>query len=164
VLAVVGVLLVPDAKSLKVGGLAFERLTKKVDQQTQEISQLRATMSTTVNVGADFIDHLRTAIRQQKDTLGDLRARLPTNPSTISKLKIMDDVAQQLDEAQFPELLSAALAGQDLIREARATAEEAVVKSVTVSDADVASAQEAEEVLSRIPPPGIPQHADDGPD
>src|ERR1035438_430603 len=41
VLAVVGLLLLPDAKSLSFGGLGFERLTYQVEQQTREIGVLR---------------------------------------------------------------------------------------------------------------------------
>lgn len=40
VLAVVAVLLLPEAKSIKLGGLEFERLTTAVSEQAGEISRL----------------------------------------------------------------------------------------------------------------------------
>lgn len=75
VLAVVGVLLLPDVKTLKIGGLEFERLSSKVEDQTREISQLRQTVSTTINIGAaqGFLEEVRAAVREQKAALDDLR-------------------------------------------------------------------------------------------
>ncbi|MGC1565199.1 MAG: hypothetical protein WA794_04175, partial [Trebonia sp.] len=63
VLAAVALLLLPDAQRLKIGGFEFERLASKVDEQTREISQLRQTVSTTINIGSDLINQARNGFR-----------------------------------------------------------------------------------------------------
>lgn len=162
VLAVVGVLLLPDARSIKIGSLAFERLTSRVEEQTREISRLSATMSQTVNIGADLIDQLRAAVRQQHETLGDLRASLPGDAVTADRLKTVEDAFQRLADASLPELLLAAMAGYELVRDARTAAAEAVARSATVSPAEEAAAVEAEEVLRQVAPTGEGEAVDGG--
>lgn len=46
VVAVVGVLLLPEAKRIKIGGLEFERLTNEVKRQSDEISRLNQQVTT----------------------------------------------------------------------------------------------------------------------
>ena len=88
VLAIVGVLLLPDMKSLKIGGLEFERLTTEVAKQTSEIGQLRVevsnvasnTNSIRIQVGevarlafADWRTHFRKQIDVLRRTVGCCR-------------------------------------------------------------------------------------------
>jgi hypothetical protein len=160
VLAVVSVLLLPDARSIKIGALSFERLTAKVEQQTREISRLTANVNQTVNLGASIADELRAAIRQQRQTLDDLHAHLAADAEAVGKLGVIDDIYRRLDQATLPELLGAATAAAELIRGAREDAEQAVVRSVAVSETDATTALDAEEVLRQVAPPRDDQPAD----
>src|SRR5260370_211235 len=81
VLAAVAVLLLPDAQSIKIGGFEFDRLSSKLDQQTQEISHLRQTISTTLNIGSDLINQPRHALTATKTILAPPPA-LPPHTST----------------------------------------------------------------------------------
>ena len=48
VLAIIGLLVLPDAQRLKIGGFEFERLARDVQQQTREIERLSQQVSTVV--------------------------------------------------------------------------------------------------------------------
>jgi hypothetical protein len=108
VLAVVGVLLLPDIKSLKIGGFEFERLTNEVNKQTSEIGQLRAQVSTVVQnttnidlqVGelrklgfAEFRDYFQN----QMEVLRKLRQSLPHDEQTTAELAKVDDIERRID-------------------------------------------------------------------
>jgi hypothetical protein len=54
VLAVVVVLLLPDAKSIKIGGLEFERLTTAVREQKDEIGRLSQQVTQVVHNSQNF--------------------------------------------------------------------------------------------------------------
>lgn len=54
VLAVVAVLLLPDAKSIKIGGVEFVRLTSAVRAQTAEISRLSQQVSQVVSTTSNI--------------------------------------------------------------------------------------------------------------
>lgn len=54
VLAVVAVLLLPEAKSIKIGGLEFDRLTTAVREQADEISRLSQQVSVMVHTTQNF--------------------------------------------------------------------------------------------------------------
>ena len=108
VLAIVGVLLLPDMKSLKIGGLEFERLTTEVAKQTSEIGQLRVevsnvasnTNSIRIQVGEvarlAFADW-RTHFRKQIDVLEKNRRLLPEDTQTASDLEKVDGVEKRID-------------------------------------------------------------------
>jgi hypothetical protein len=114
VLAVVGLLLLPDAKSLSFGGLGFERLTYQVEQQTHEIGQLRQQVSTTINIGADrsLLDDLRSGVRDLNGRLSQSRSALPTDALTEDMVREFDDIAQRIDSASATELVNAAFTGR----------------------------------------------------
>lgn len=94
VLAAVAILLIPDAQRLRVGGFEFERLSSKIEEQTHEISQLRQTVSTTINIGSDLINQARNGFRETKDILdrvavsspAPLRSMSSSPPSTSSRI------------------------------------------------------------------------------
>lgn len=152
VLAVVGLLLLPEAKSLSFGGLGFERLTNQVEQQTREIGQLRQQVSTTINIGADrgMLDDLRSGVRDMKARLEQSRSALPSDTQTRSLLADFDTIAERTDSASATELVTAAATGHRLLEEARRAAEAQLRRSTAVTDADVAEAVEAEDVVRDI--------------
>jgi hypothetical protein len=107
-LAVVGVLLLPDIKSLKIGGLEFERLTTEVNKQTSEIGQLRLQISNvvqntnaiSVQVGdlrklafGDFRDYFL----QKMEVLRRLRQLLPDEEQTAADLAKVDGIERRID-------------------------------------------------------------------
>jgi hypothetical protein len=107
-LAVVGVLLLPDIKSLKIGGLEFERLTTEVNKQSSEIGQLRQQISNvvqntnaiSVQVGdlrklafGDFRDYFLTKM----EVLKRLRQLLPPGEQTQTDLAKVDDIERRID-------------------------------------------------------------------
>jgi hypothetical protein len=107
-LAVVGVLLLPDIKSLKVGGFEFERLTTEVGKQTSEIGQLRQQISNvvqntntlSVQVGdlrrlafGDFRDYFLNKM----EVLKRLRQLLPDEEQTAADLAKVDDIERRID-------------------------------------------------------------------
>jgi hypothetical protein len=107
-LAVVGVLLLPDIKSLKIGGLEFERLTTEVNKQSSEIGQLRQQISNvvqntnaiSVQVGdlrklafGDFRDYFLNKM----EVLRRLRQLLPPGEQTEADLARVDDIERRID-------------------------------------------------------------------
>jgi hypothetical protein len=152
VLAVVGLLLLPDAKSIGFGGFQFERLAKEVEQQTREIGQLRQQVSTTINIGADrgLLDEIKSGVRDLKTKLDDARAELPDDAFTQQQLASFDDVARRVDAASATELINAARIAQQLLEQSRRAAEEEMRRGTAVSPADVAGAVEALDVVRSI--------------
>jgi hypothetical protein len=155
VLAVVGLLLLPDAKSLKIGGLEFERLTTEVSKQASEIGQLRQEISTVVNstnnlsvlVGdvtrlafADFRAHFR----RQRAVLEKIRSLLPIDPQTAADLLKIDGFAKRIDDDDLDwfEL-------QDVLQCMRSLLAANLAASGTEGDT-VVGAQRAEDVLPGI--------------
>jgi hypothetical protein len=154
-LAIVGVLLLPDIKSLKIGGFEFERLTTEVAKQASEIGQLRQEISAVLNntnnislqVGdvariafADF----RTYFRRQMDVLKKDVSLLPEDPQTVTSLKKLYDVEERIeaDDLDPVELLDALQITYLLV---------AQVMAVSGAGGDtVVGAQRAEDVLPAI--------------
>jgi hypothetical protein len=106
--AIVVVLLLPDARSLKFGGIQFERLTTEVAKQSSEIGQLRQEVSTvannTNNLSVQVSDVTRLAFadfrayfRTQKAVLERIRSLLPGDPQTIAGLRRIDEFAARID-------------------------------------------------------------------
>ena len=107
-LAVVGVLLLPDIKSLKIGGLEFERLTTEVNKQSSEIGQLRQQISNVVqNTNAISVQvgdlrklafpEFRDYFHQQMGALNKVRQLLPPGQQTQADLAKVDDIERRID-------------------------------------------------------------------
>jgi hypothetical protein len=152
VLLVVGLLLLPDAKSLSVGGLRFERLTHQVEQQTREIGQLRQQVSTTIHVGTDggMLEQLRGGVRELKGKLDQSRGSLPGNAGTRIALEAFDAIAERVDTASVTDLINAVNLGHPLLEEARRGASERLREATRVTDADAAQAVDAGEVIRTL--------------
>jgi hypothetical protein len=72
VLAVVALLLLPDAKSIKIGGLEFERLTTAVREQKDEIGRLSQQVSQVVHLSQNFNVTLGAAALATSAAEGDV--------------------------------------------------------------------------------------------
>jgi hypothetical protein len=122
VLAVVVVLILPDLKSLKIGGFELQRLTDTVHEQTREIDRLTNTVNTTINITAaaqSLTVEARTEFRRLRTALSDLRDYLPGGSDQKAQLAQLDEVGQRADEAQLGELLVACRNLEALIAQAR---------------------------------------------
>jgi hypothetical protein len=107
--AIILVLLLPDARSLKFGIFQFERLTTEVAKQTSEIGQLRQDVSTVVSstnhlsvqvneVAALAFADFRTYFRTQRVLLEKIRSLLPDDVQTVANLKKVDEFAPRIDD------------------------------------------------------------------
>jgi hypothetical protein len=146
VLAVVGVLLIPDAGILKIGGLHFERLSNRIEAQSRELNRLSNTVHQTFNFGvtqAALTEEVRAEVRRQKQSLADLESYLPTDDQTRSLVKNVNDLP--IDKAPLLELLHAGMIAQPLIEQARM----ALARRVTAPSAT--QDEPAEEVFRSIP-------------
>jgi hypothetical protein len=166
VLAVVVVLLVPDAQRLRVGGFEFERLSTKIDDQTHEIGQLRQQVSNfnTINIGADLLPHdredsnlisqARDGFRERKDILDEVRDFLPDTPAVRDQLAEIDALEQRINAESWPDLVRGTLLAADLIKQAGNVAADILVRTSQAADTerDVALAQQAESVIARYLP------------
>lgn len=146
VLAVVAVLILPDAKKLKIGGLEFERLASRVEEQTREIQHLTQTVSTTVNIGSDLINQVRNGFRETKDILDRVREFLPGQGAAAEQLAAMDRLEQRISAESWPDLFAGILTMHSLIEEAKRRA--LVGPDEDVSAEDEASAEAAEPIIS----------------
>jgi hypothetical protein len=155
--AIVALLLLPDAKSISIGGLQFERLTSEVEKVAKDVSELRQTVTTNISIGASFLDEMRNQFRNQKYTLDQLRGFLPSEARTIERLATIDEVSRDLDSAQFVTLFKVMATILDLIDEAKqATAAELARRAAAGETAEeIAGAQEAHEVVREILDTGI---------
>jgi hypothetical protein len=152
VLAVLGLLLLPDAKSLSFGGLAFERLTQEVKQQASELGQLKQQVSTTINIGAALDrEALKAALRDLKANLDELRVILPAGDAANGRLQRFDAVAGRIDEASLIELVYAAGVGYEVLQEVRHLAVARLRESAELSPDDIAEAVDAESLLGELP-------------
>lgn len=147
VLAAVALLLLPDAKRLKIGGFEFERLTTKVEEQTREINQLRQTVSTTINIGSDLINQARNGFRETKDILDRVRGFLPDNPEIRSQLEAMDRLEGRIDAESWTDLFAGILTMHALIEAAQQASADALVQTSEAADTEEGS-EEAESVIS----------------
>lgn len=150
VIVAVVVLLLPDAQRLRIGGFEFERLSNRIEEQTREISQLRQTVSTTVNVGSDLINQARNGFRDTKDILDRVRAFLPDTPDIEAELAAVDELERRASHESWPDLFAGIMTMHNLIDAAgRASAEALVRKSEAADTAEnEAQAEEAESVIS----------------
>lgn len=146
VLAVVVVLVLPDAQKLKIGGLEFERLTSRVEEQTREIQHLSQTVSTTVNIGSDLVNQVRNGFRETKDILDRVREFLPAEGAAAEHLADMDRLEQRISAESWPDLFAGILTMHALIEEAKRRA--LVGPDEDVPDEDEASAEAAEPIIS----------------
>jgi hypothetical protein len=160
---VIAVLLLPDARSISIGGFRFERLTSKLEEVRREVGALSQNLTQTFNFGADTLNDLRAALRKQKVELDDVQESLRVDARTANQLTLVADVARRSDDASLQDVLHAIITAATLIEEAKQAAKAAVDRSVTVSDTEVATARDAAEVLRRIlnQPP---EATDDQPD
>lgn len=147
---VIAVLLLPDAKSIGVGGFRFERLSSKVDEVSREVGALSQNLNQTFNIGANALDELRAGLRRQKADLDEVRDSLPDDERTLRELRVVDDVTKRSDDAAPPEIFRASMLAAALIEEAKRAAEEEVDRSAEVGAADVENAVDAQEVLARF--------------
>jgi hypothetical protein len=147
VLAAVALLLLPDAQRLKIGGFEFERLASKVEEQTHEISQLRQTVSTTINIGSDLINQARNGFRETKDILDRVRGFLPRTPDIQDQLEAMDRLEGRIDAESWTDLFAGILTMHALIEAAQQASADALVRTSEAADTEVGS-QEAESVIS----------------
>jgi hypothetical protein len=166
VLAVVVVLLVPDAQRLRVGGFEFERLSTKIDDQTHEIGQLRQQVSNinTINIGADLLPHerednnlisqARDGFRERKDILDEVRDFLPDSAEVRDQLADLDALEGRINAESWPDLVRGTLLAAELIRRAGNTAADILVRTSRAADTaeDVALAQQAESVIAQYLP------------
>jgi len=150
VLAAVAILMLPDAHRLRIGGFEFERLGERIDEQTHEISQLRQTVSTTVNVGSDLINQARNGFRETKDILDRVRGFLPQTDEIREQLAAVDQLEEHAAHESWPELFAGIMTMHNLIDAAgRASAEALLRTSVAADTAEgEAHAEEAESVIS----------------
>lgn len=147
VLAAIALLLLPDAQRLKIGGFEFERLASKVDEQTREISQLRQTVSTTINIGSDLINQARNGFRETKDILDRVRGFLPSTPEIQDQLEAMDRLEGRIDAESWTDLFAGILTMHALIEAAQQASADALLRTSEAADTEVGS-QEAESVIS----------------
>lgn len=146
VAAVVAVLILPDAQKLKIGGLEFERLSSRVQEQTREIQHLSQTVSTTVNIGSDLINQVRNGFSETKDILDRVREFLPPEGAAADQLAAMDRLEQRIDAESWPDLFAGILTMHALIEEAKRRA--LVGPDEDVSAEDEAAAEAAEPIIS----------------
>jgi hypothetical protein len=164
VLAVVAVLLLPDAQRLRVGGFEFERLSTKLDEQTSEIGQLRQQVSNinTINIGADLGGHdreeasnligqARDGFRERKDILDEVRDFLPDTDEVREQLAELDALEGRISAESWPDLVRGTLLAADLIRLAGNTAADVLVRTSEAADTaeGEARAQRADSVIAR---------------
>ena len=164
---VIAILLLPDAKSIGIGGFRFERLTSKMDEVSKEVGALSQNLNQTFNIGPDALNELRAGLRRQMSDLNEVRDSLSDDERTVSQLALVDDVAGRSDDASSSEILYASITAATLIEEAKRIAKAAVDRSTAVSDFDLATAQDASTVLARLLATVEPQQGaatDDRPD
>jgi len=150
VLAAVVVLLIPDAQRLRIGGFEFERLSDRIEEQTHEISQLRQTVSTTVNIGSDLINQARNSFRETKDILDRVRAFLPQTPEVLEQLATVDQLEARAAHESWPDLFAGIMTMHNLIDAAATASADALVRTSEAADTaeEEAQAEEAGPVIS----------------
>jgi hypothetical protein len=150
VLAAVAILLIPDAQRLRVGGFEFERLSSKIEEQTHEISQLRQTVSTTINIGSDLINQARNGFSETKDILDRVRGFLPHTPEIHEQLAAIDQLANRIDSESWPDLFAGIMTMHALIETAAKASADALLRSSEAADTpeEEENAEEAETVIS----------------
>jgi hypothetical protein len=150
VLAAVVVLLIPDARRLRIGGFEFERLSDRIEEQTREISQLRQTVSTTVNIGSDLINQARNGFRETKDILDRVRAFLPQTPEVREQLATIDQLEARAAHESWPDLFAGIMTMHNLIDAAAAASADELVRTSEAADTaeEEAHAEEAGRVIS----------------
>jgi hypothetical protein len=150
VLAAVLVLLIPDAQRLRIGGFEFERLSDRIDEQTREISQLRQTVSTTVNVGSDLINQARNGFRETKDILDRVRGFLPQTPEVLEQLTAIDQLEARAAHESWPELFAGIMTMHTLIDTAARASADALLRINEAADTaeEEAQAEAAGTVIS----------------
>lgn len=146
--AIIAVLLLPDARSIAIGGLQFERLSSQVEKVAQDVGAVRQVF----NIGVSFLDDLKTNFKSQKATLDPLRGFLPDDPGTSEQLTAIDDVAQALDDAPLGALLGIVIAMEGLIQKGRQGAAEELARRAAEQDTaeEAAAGGEADEVIREI--------------
>jgi len=157
VLAIVGVLLLPDIKSLKIGGFEFERLTTEVAKQTTEIGQLRQQISAVqtntnnirLQVGrvAGTVEGLSDFFKQQMDVLRKNHDLLPEDEQTTGDLEKVYAVERRIDAGRVnqSQIIAALQIQERLVN---------LVLGSSATEGDTAlgaqNAQNAQDVLQRF--------------
>jgi hypothetical protein len=150
VFTAVALLLVPDAQRLRIGGFEFERLSNRIDEQTREISQLRQTVSTTINIGSDLINQARYGFRETKNILDRVRGSLPQTPEVNEELAAMDELELRIDAESWTDLFAGIMTMHGLIDTAARASAAALLRTSEAADTaeGEAQAEEAESVIS----------------
>lgn len=150
VIAAVVLLLLPDFRRLRIGGFEFERLSDRIEEQTREISQLRQTVSTTVNIGSDLINQVRNGFRQTKDILDRVRAFLPQTPEVRAQLAAIDHLEQRAAHESWPDLFAGIMTMHSLIDDAARASADAMLRTSEAADTaeGEAQAEQADSVIS----------------
>ncbi len=130
---VIAVLLLPDARSISIGGFRFERLTSKLEEVRKEVGALSQNLTQTFNFGADALNELRAGLRSQKAELDEVRESLPDDARIANQLTLVDDVARRSDDASPQDILHASITAATLIEEAKHAATAAVDRSTSLS-------------------------------
>ncbi|MGC1756105.1 MAG: hypothetical protein WA805_23695, partial [Trebonia sp.] len=116
-------------------------------EQTREISQLRQTVSTTINIGSDLINQARNGFRETKDILDRVRGFLPSTPEIQDQLEAMDRLEGRIDAESWPDLFAGILTMHALIEAAQQASADALLRTSEAADTEVGS-REAESVIS----------------
>jgi hypothetical protein len=150
VLAAVVLLLIPDAQKLRIGGFEFERLSNRIEEQTHEISQLRQTVSTTINIGSDLINQARNGFRETKDILDRVRGFLPQTREVQDQLAAMDQLERRIDAESWTDLFAGIMTMHALIDAAASASAAALLRTSEAADTaeGEAQAEEADSVIS----------------
>jgi hypothetical protein len=150
VLAAVVILLIPDAQRLRIGGFEFERLSDRIEEQTREISQLRQTVSTTVNIGSDLINQARNGFRETKDILDRVRAFLPQTAEVQEQLASVDQLEQRAAHESWPDLFAGIMTMHNLIDAAAKASADTLLRINEAADTaeEEAQAKAADSIIS----------------
>jgi len=150
ILLAVILLLIPDAQKLRIGGFEFERLSNRIEEQTHEISQLRQTVSTTINIGSDLINQARNGFRETKDILDRVRGFLPETREIQDQLAAMDQLERRIDAESWTDLFAGIMTMHALIDAAASASAAALLRTSEAADTaeGEAQAEEADSVIS----------------
>lgn len=147
---IIAVLLIPDARSLSIGSLKFERLSSTVEQVAEDVGTLvNQSVSQTVTVGESLLEQNRNGFLSEKAHLDVIRGFLPQDMETRSQLEYLDDLAQRAASATWQELTYSIYISQLLLNKVRTASEAAVLTTGTVGDTDEgrAHSEAADDVL-----------------
>jgi hypothetical protein len=153
---IVAVLLIPDARSLSLGSLKFERLSSQVDQVAKDVGTLLSlavsqsqSQSQKVVLHESLVEQAREGFISDKAFIDTARGLLPHDADTTSQLDHLDELARRLATATWQEVNYGVFVSQTLLGKVRAVSEAAVLSSGTSGDTVEArdQAEPADDVL-----------------